>query len=574
MTINAERGGDVPRQSAPAKKATVYRLTLDEGSATLKGYVQDKYLDNENFKTEDVTIGEASCLLASGKITTAEPRWAPHVKSLTDRALKLENVTAAVALLIPYGNYIYTLTWGFGHLPLEPTLIDPGFGLRFAIRKASPEQVRSLTSHTMDTLARTARTSVPTGAALDAFGVEEVGEVISRLVGRIPVTGLTASAGKAESYATVRGADGLSLPLSKEPGGLIQDLIFLDETVEKAPPVKGLEHFEHTRPLRPGAPEIDHLQKLLSEALEPGTALVALSWPAEWQEEHGEADSYRLRGAGTGREEQPEELGLRHLLEPLAARDIHSRLDTLKRITIQGLNSDDFPISRAIHGDKWITFQTDHDGQRYVFHQGRWFNIGGAYLDLLKKKVEKILGMRSSLQVPSWPQARNSKGNITHASEGSYNLLAQKEKPDFLCLDKKLLYTTQHPKGFEVCDLLGPENELIHVKRMGDSVSASHLFNQAIVSAEALRRQADALSKFQMVVDRESQGKRSIPDTFRPGKVVLAFGGRKATPEALFTFSQVTLARCAQRLAELEVDLEILELHDSSQLLKDDLTLE
>lgn len=523
----------------------------------------------------DVSIGGTESLLITGKISTDEPRWMPHLVSLVGHNPRLKNLTSAAALIVPLQEYDYALTWGFGHILLNPLFLDNGFGLRFAIRKASPDQVRSLTSHTMDTLARTARTSVPSGASLDAFGVEEIGEVISRLVGRISVSGLTAAAGKADSYATVRGADGLSLPLAKSPQNLLVDLRYLHDTVENEPPAKGLEHFEHTRPLRPGAPEINQLQRLLSQALEPGSPLIALTWPAEWQEgDHGEADSYKIRGAGAGREEQPDELELHHLLQPLAHREASTRFDALKRITVQGLNSDGFSISRAIHGDKWITFQIDHEGKRYVFHQGRWFDIGGAYLDLLRQKIEKILAKRSNLLVSDWPREVKPKGNIDVATEGRYNLLVQHDDPSFLRLDTKLLYTMQHTKGFEVCDLLGPDDELIHVKRMDGSVSASHLFNQALVAVEALRRQPDTVSKMQEVVRRESKGKRDIPDDFQPTKVVLAFGGRPATPEALFTFSQVTLARCAQRLAELEVELEILEIKDTPKILKEDLSLE
>ncbi|WOT34261.1 DUF6119 family protein [Streptomyces coeruleorubidus] len=265
---------------------------------------------------------------------------------------------------------------------------------------------------------------------------------------------------------------------------------------------------------------------------------------------------------------------LHHLLQPLSHREASTRFDALKRITVQGLNSDGFSISRAIHGDKWITFQIDNEGKRYVFHQGRWFDIGGAYLDLLRQKVEKIMAKRSNLLVSDWPQEVKPKGNIGVAVEGRYNLLVQHDDPRFLRLDTKLLYTMQHTKGFEVCDLLGPDDELIHVKRMDGSVSASHLFNQALVAVEALRRQPDTVSKMQEVVRRESEGKRDIPDDFQPTKVVLAFGGRLTTPEALFTFSQVTLARCAQRLAELEVELEILEIKDTPKILKEDLSLE
>ncbi|MDN3284288.1 TIGR04141 family sporadically distributed protein [Streptomyces thermocarboxydus] len=563
------------RQQAPAKKATVYRLSRP-GDEPLELCIQRKYAENEDdFQMRDVSIGGTESLLITGKISTDEPRWMPHLVSLVGHNPRLKNLTSAAALIVPLQEYDYALTWGFGHILLNPLFLDNGFGLRFAIRKASPDQVRSLTSHTMDTLARTARTSVPSGASLDAFGVEEIGEVISRLVGRISVSGLTAAAGKADSYATVRGADGLSLPLAKSPQNLLVDLRYLHDTVENEPPAKGLEHFEHTRPLRPGAPEINQLQRLLSQALEPGSPLIALTWPAEWQEgDHGEADSYKIRGAGAGREEQPDELELHHLLQPLAHREASTRFDALKRITVQGLNSDGFSISRAIHGDKWITFQIDHEGKRYVFHQGRWFDIGGAYLDLLRQKVEKILAKRSNLLVSDWPREVKPKGNIGVATEGRYNLLVQHDDPSFLRLDTKLLYTMQHTKGFEVCDLLGPDDELIHVKRMDGSVSASHLFNQALVAVEALRRQPDTVSKMQEVVRRESKGKRDIPDDFQPTKVVLAFGGRPATPEALFTFSQVTLARCAQRLAELEVELEILEIKDTPKILKEDLSLE
>ncbi|MFJ4985103.1 DUF6119 family protein [Streptomyces sp. NPDC088732] len=564
------------RQQAPAKKATVYRLSRPTDEP-LELCIQEKYAENEDdFQMRKVSIGGTQSLLVTGKISTDEPRWMPHLISLVGQNPQLRNITSAAALIIPLQEHDYALTWGFGHILLNPMLLDPGFGLRFAIRKASADQVRSLTSHTMDTLARTARTSVPSGASLDAFGVEEIGEVISRLVGRISVSGLTAAAGKADSYATVRGADGLSLPLAKNPQDLLADLRYLHDTVENEPPAKGLEHFEHTRPLRPGAPELNQLERLLSQALEPASPLIALTWPAEWQEgEHGEADSYRIRGAGAAREEQPEDLELHHLLQPLAHRDAPTRFDALKRITVQGLNSDGFSISRAIHGDKWITFQTDHEGKRYVFHQGRWFDIGGAYLKLLRLKVEKILAKTSSLSISDWPrEVKEPKGNIGRATEGRYNLAVQHDDPRYLRLDTRLLHTAQHPRGFEVCDLLGPDNELIHVKRMDGSVSASHLFNQALVAVEALRRQPDTVPKMQEVVRRESHGKREIPHDFQPTKVVLAFGGRPATPEALFTFSQVTLVRCAQRLAELDVELEVLEIQDTPRILREDLSLE
>jgi uncharacterized protein (TIGR04141 family) len=177
--------------------------------------------------------------------------------------------------------------------------------------------------------------------------------------------------------------------------------------------------------------------------------------------------------------------------------------------------------------------------------------------------------VRSDLVLPGWRKEHKKNGAIGQVSEGRYNLNVPGEDSRFVCLDRRLLYTDQHPAGIEACDLLGPNDELIHVKRLDDSVSASHLFNQAVVSADALRRQPDARAMLQERVIEFSGGTRRIPDDFRPHKVVLAFAGRPATSDALFTFSQVTLMRCAARLADLETELEILEISDVDELMRD-----
>jgi uncharacterized protein (TIGR04141 family) len=553
------------RQSK-AQKVSLYRLVAPDDGA-LTSCIQQKYIDN-GFEMRTVFVGELHGLLIFGVIPNPSPKWLPHVISITGQRPDVHNDTSAAVLLLPFSGYIYGLSWGFGHLILAPSRIDPSFGLRFAIRRANPQQVRSLTIHTMDTLARTARTTVPAGATLEAFGMEEIGEVVSRLVGRISANGLSGTREGDENYLTVRGADGLSIPLGLEPADLLADLRYLHNVVETESPVEGLEHFEHTRPLLPGHPALEELKMQLAESLIPGSARISLSWPAEWEEEHGEASSYHLTNLGRGEwDDEPDDLALDHLLLPLAQRRIERRLAALKNIHIQAMDASGYPISRSISGDKWITFETDLDGNRYVFHQGRWFNMGGSYLEMLRSRVEKIFAQKSSLILPAWPKEPKKKGGIGIAEEGNYNKHAARCDRSLICLDRQLLKTTQHHRGIEACDLLGPDDELIHVKRLDDSVSASHLFNQALVSADALRRQADAVGQLRWRVQQQSGGTRDISPDFRPTKVVLAFGGREAKPDALFTFSQVTLVRCAQRLGELEIRLEIVEISDSDKVI-------
>ncbi len=54
-----------------------------------------------------------------------------------------------------------------------------------------------------------------------------------------------------------------------------------------------------------------------------------------------------------------------------------------------------------------------------------------------------------------------------------------------------------HRHGIEACDLLGPDDELIHVKRLRGSDDASHLFSQGLVSVSALILDGQARIKFE-----------------------------------------------------------------------------
>jgi uncharacterized protein (TIGR04141 family) len=564
----------MPRKPSPAYKVSLYRLVAEEDTP-LREYIQPKYLEMVDqdgaprFAESDVFIESEPSFFIAGAIGNA-PKWKEHTGSLVGRRPDVTNSTASAVLLVRVENYIYALCWGFGHIIIAPSTIDSGFGFRFAIRRADPrgEEVRSITTHTMDTLARTARTSVPGGANLGAFGMEEIGELVSRVVGRVSAAGLTASDSGAQSLITVRGADGLNVPLGRGPSELMSDLRLIHQVVEHEDPAEGLAHLEQTQPLRPGHAALDTLTNVrLPAALAPDSSLVALSWPAEWDEEHGEASSYHLMNLGRGEwAEDPETLELEHLILPVAARPPESRVAALKRIRVIGLDSNGDPLTRAIPGDKWITFETDLNGHHYVYHQGRWFDIGQAYRDMLGVRLDEIFSHRASLVFPKWPREVKDKGNLGPVVEGFYNEMVAGKDGQYLVLDKKLIRTEQHPRGIEACDLLGPDDELIHVKRLGDSVSASHLFNQAAVSAEALRRQADARLKFSERVKDISQGRISLPSNYRPSKVVLAFAGRKATAAELFTFSQVTLIRCAQRLDVVDVELEIAEIESSDEV--------
>ncbi|WP_435582348.1 DUF6119 family protein [Amycolatopsis thermoflava] len=580
----------MPRPPSKAAKASLYRLTL-KSDQDLELGIQKKYLEGENrFSTETVNIAGIDGLFVYGEIPNDEPAWTKHAVSVTSFHFSVRNQTSAGLLLLRIDksdDHAYCISWSMGHLLINSTHIDDGFGLRFALRKADPDDVRSLTSHSIDTVPRTARTSVIGGAPLGSFGLEEIGEIVSRFVGQVSSEGLSCyvkpssikvgdkTIAGSPKKITVRGADSLGIPLAKSPSELITDLKLIDSIVEKSAPREELKHLENTQPLRPGNPKIELLEQQLANDLCIGGSGLALSWPAEFDEEPGEVSKYRMSNTGAGRPREFDELELDCFLEILDEVEPDLRLRRLRSIKVQARAEGGTPMTREIPGDRWLTYQLDFGEQRYVLHRGRWYNVGGAYLDMLKAKVERIFSNKSSVSLRAWPkQVKQKKSDgaeyIGWANERVYNDHVMGSVSGFVSLDRKLVYTAQHPGGFEACDLLSPEGYLVHVKRLDDSVAASHLFNQAMNSAEALRRQPDALEKFRAKVESVSGGRRKLPADYRPSVVVIAFAGKGASPGDLFTFSQVSLSRCADRIDSLGgMELQIAFIEESDEIVTD-----
>lgn len=114
--------------------------------------------------------------------------------------------------------------------------------------------------------------------------------------------------------------------------------------------------------------------------------------------------------------------------------------------------------------------------------------------------------------------------------------------------------------ALEICDLLGPDNELIHVKRAAGSAPLSHLFSQGLVSAQSLVTSPMVRERFVETVKGLPRG-RVLPTDFKPTKVVYAIlleNGKDLTPETLFPFSQATLAHAARILGMYGIVVEVI----------------
>jgi uncharacterized protein (TIGR04141 family) len=206
--------------------------------------------------------------------------------------------------------------------------------------------------------------------------------------------------------------------------------------------------------------------------------------------------------------------------------------------------------------DKWLEANVSYGTRRFFLMDGDWFEIGADYVRASRDAINRLFPATPTISLPPWslPERR---------TEYDYNCYVEaRSRGQYLCLDKNR--AVRDPLGarspLEICDLVGPGNELIHVKRAEGSAPLSHLFSQGLISTQSLVAGPSAvLERFVRTVAALPRG-RSLAADFKPAKVVYAIllpKGRQLTPDTLFPFSQATLAHAARILGTYGIDVEV-----------------
>lgn len=538
-----------------ARRSTLYRLIDTEANSDgLKEALVDYYAEDSSFTVESTKIATVPAVTIWGIVGKKDRAdWCATFKSLTGIDAKVANAASAGAILIAAPGGPYAITYGMGHLFIDAAKIDPGFGLAFSIRSIEPTEIRQITRNILDSRARVDRSTVPGGQSIRGFGIEHYGEVVSRLAGTLGSIQMTFNRSTPRKVS-IAAADSLKIPLGVKPADLLGDLQEITRITQTASPVPELGFIDQIRGLKSSNKVVRQLEDQLARALtHTSTAPIALTLPAECEEYEHTAHSYRIKLA-SDRFEVVDELDISAVLDRTTPLAVSDRLDALRSGYIQMCSDSEGreKASRQVKAHKWLAFEASLNSGHFFYHQGKWFEVGDNYLDFLRKRLDEVFSRPASIPLPKW--------DSTWTEEEDYNREATQLISGAVCLDRKKIHTSQHPYGIEACDIIGPNNELIHIKRASSSGPLSHLFMQGWVSMEALRSDREAREKLLTRIRERSSTHPYNPD-FKPKKLIYGIAiKRDATVarKSLFTFSQVALMRAINALENADVDVEVI----------------
>ena len=180
------------------------------------------------------------------------------------------------------------------------------------------------------------------------------------------------------------------------------------------------------------------------------------------------------------------------------------------------------------------------DDRIYVLSGGKWYEIDKT----LAKQVETAF---SGLEQITLPAAS------VDEYEPDYNKRVGGSGQDYLCLDRRLIRSSGATTRIEVCDLLGRDRQLIHVKNGSSASNLSHLFEQGTVAGRVLKVDPVGRDRTrERITEAESElGKVGFQDVIPSGTesfiagdftVVYAVITGAATPKLTF-FSLLALYR-------------------------------
>jgi len=509
---------------------SVYRLAVDRLDDALKPAFEGQ--------RHNIVVADRPAIRVDRGSDDKPPDWAAALEQMTGRTFEFLTRAAGAVLLIDLGDVRYAFAFGTGRHLLRDVAIQRDFGIAVAIRCLDPERVAEVTRTALDLTGRHDLTQLPAGAHVREFGVEQYAEIVKEIAGRSHTPQIAYLQGRPD-VVKLEGRDALRVRISATPAALVGDLIAVEKTYQQEPHTE-LAFIEGLRPIKTNNAQLGRAERaLIIELAKPDSDRLGIAHPLGIDDTGIERFTVDVHGRQVAAPE-PDVEPVRQALNAIpAAERIEALHDGRVRLIVADTtDSIETPLGA------WLSADLTVGGDHYVYHDGAFYLMTNRYRDTLNAAVDDLLAAGRELQMPVWrPGTR----------EDDYC----RNQPAFVCLDKKLVRGGAHPRGVEICDLVGPGGELICVKRATKSSALSHLFFQAIVAAEDL---CDGEHAYRRLLAWLPPERRQLV----PRRPNFVFGIQlvkgNLTADSLFTFSKVGLFRAARHLHRLHMSVSVVEI--------------
>lgn len=469
-----------------------------------------------------------------------EPKW---LKSFFGNVLSVNDVftaNARVALIIRIpivedGKNVFkafAVTMGYGKYLFKENVIEERFGLRVVLNTIKPDSLRRINKTSIGGNQKISNEQLPLKADIGEFGFDIDRDLIGFVTG--------VSDDEAYVKGIMTGGDMLNLTADVDISNIKE---FIKKTYDKY----------QLKTYRTNFAWVDHIQKVKDSRLLDilNTELINQInnkspniWMAvpdiiNWEDISG----FKYSNQGI---QSDIEIGL----VCHSFRNGLIKADQLKSKRIIAVDAmDDETIYKSWQAYNCLYGELEVNGKAYCINNGKWYCVDNDFVaqingDYLNTNISPIKFIDFSSK---------------HSNENEYSKDFVSTDPNtYLCMDKKNIAHGGGHSKIELCDILMANNSFIHVKPYSGSSTLSHLFNQAVVSAELVLSDLEFYNKANTEIGKASADKQFLLN--KDNKITITFGiiskGPEDRPEIPF-FSKVAFKYIKRRLETFGCDIYI-----------------
>ena len=518
---------------AATRTVSIYLLKseIDSARAALRG-------GGEGLDVHEVAVGETSGTLFVQEGEDTPPEWALFLEGATQPPLAVQTRSARAILILEAAGRRFAITFGQARHLLDPEAYVHDFGLLCALNAVDPERLRGAEARTFDEYALHTLRQISRVSSLESLELNTDRELVVSLAGQL------------EDSDLGRKVDG-------RHAARITAELDVSELESKCAELLGVSEMTKYRTRFPFFDTIKRVSDPTEIARLESKAFAALGkrdfkgfdlFPPQIVSAEIVAFQILPIAKGTTTVAEP---GIPLLRFPLPAPTSPAQAQAaLRHFRIRGIDANNDPV------DEWTFLECLHwefkeSGTVHVLDSGQWYRIDRKLSDDVEAFAGKL--KPSGLQ---WMPA------VVKQPEGDYNEKAARSVPGTACLDKHLVRLPGQ-SGIEACDIFSDRRLFVHVKhRKGGSGPLSHLFAQALVSAECFVTEPEFRRLFKIKLEKARKGfGKFSPEEVNPRDygIVLALimtptAGLDVAKELPF-FSKVTLRLAVKRLESMGFDV-------------------
>lgn len=517
---------------------SVYLLkpTVDSARAALKEGIVDDLSEHA------VTAGESTGTLFVQEGEAGPPDWVRFLADVSEPELPYRTRGLNAVLVLDAAGRWFAITFGHARHLLDPDRFERDFGLYCALNGVDPEHLRGAEGRTFDDYALHTLRQLSRLSTLESLELNTDRELVVALAGQLEDGGL----GK-----KVDGRDAVRLTAELDPSQLAAKCAELLRISELEDYSDRFPFFDRIKRVRDPA-EIARLNKraftVLGKREREQTERFDLFPPQIVSEE---IVVFRITPVTQGLTTVVEpDIGL--LRYPLPAMCSAEEAEAaLRRFRLQGIDGNGGLVK------EWTFFECLHwevpDGDSVcVLDAGQWYRVQPSLVGDVTEFAREIES--SSID---WPKAKVGQ------REEDYCKAAAEER-GLALLDQRFVKLPGQTK-IEACDLFSGKRQFVHVKhRKGGSGPLSHLFAQAMVSAECFVLDSEFRRQLRELLGEAKEGfERFSPDQVdsRQYSVVLAMitspTARGDVAKKLPFFSKIMLRLAVRRLESMGFEVYV-----------------